>query len=297
LIDFVVVPDGLIRSKDGLMLHPALGPWEKRLKRAGKSWAEAAPMTAFEWYGLVTGWDAPMSQLLASRAALADDVQQVWVATPYSAIVTHQTVRLMPSSLLDWNAQDAEWIVGLISPLLEEEGISLHVTGCALLLACRQAIDAMPQSYASIDGGRLPDRFPAGKDGGRLVRLMAEIQMMLAAQPSGQRQEAGKPPIHGLWFWSPGAWPVDAHASWPSVATPDPVLASLADGRDARFTVISVDHLNEGMAQWRLAPRHWLLAGAGHAVRLDPGGFPRFSRHPWRPTGLQSLTKLLRDMI
>ncbi|MDX8410326.1 MAG: hypothetical protein R8K46_00425 [Mariprofundaceae bacterium] len=297
MTDLVVVPDGLVRSEDGLMLHPALGTWEKQLKRAAKSWAEAAPMTAFEWYGLISGCHAPMSQPLASRAALTDGVQQVWMATPYSAIVTHQTVRLMPSSLLDWHAQDAEWLADLISPLLEEEGISLHVVGCALLLACRQTIDALPQGYANIDGGRLPDRFPAGKDGGRLVRLMAEIQMVLAAQPSVRRQDAGKPPIHGLWFWAPGDWPVNVHAAWPPVVTPDTLLASLADGRDARFTVISVDHLNEGMARWRLTPRHWLLASVGHAVRLDPGGFPRFSRHPWRPTGLQSLTKLLRDMI
>jgi len=289
-----MVPDGLLRSEDGLSLHPALGPWEKRLKRAGKSWAKAAPMTALECYGLAGGWDASIAQLLAARAKLADDVKQVWMASPYSAVIAQQTVRLMPTSLMAWNAEDAEWLRGLISPLLEEEGISLHVVGCALLVACRQPVDAMPQGFASIDGKLLPDRFPAGRDGGRLVRLISEIQMHLVAQPSEERQQAGKAAIHGLWFWAPGIWPVDVHTTWPSVATTDPVLASLADGRDACFAVIAAEHLKEGMANWRFAPRNWLLAGAGHAVRLDLGGFPRWSLHPWRPNGLQDVAQLMQ---
>jgi len=266
------------------------------MQRSAKSWAAIAPMTALEWYGCVACWKASVSQVLATRIKLDSDMKQVWMATPYSAVVARQTVRVMPSTLLEWSAEDAKWLCELITPLLAEVGFSLHVTGCAMVAACNQPLEATPQGYADIDGEQLPDRFPAGRDGGRLVRLLSEIQMLLVAQPSKRRQEAGKSPIHGLWLWAPGSWPADAQSSWPAVASPDPILTTLADGRDASFAIIAADRINEGMAGWRTIPRRWLLAGGGCVVRLERGALPRVSLHPWRPGKLHDFSALTHGL-
>jgi len=81
------------------------------------------------------------------------------------------------------------WLCGQLNPLLSEEGMSLHQTGAALLFACRDALNANPVSFASISGKGMPNRHHEGADGGRLNRLMSEIQMVLHQHQPDARQQ------------------------------------------------------------------------------------------------------------
>jgi hypothetical protein len=133
-----------------------------------------------------------------------------------------------------------------------------------------------------VAGHVLPNRHPAGSDGGRLMRLCAEMQMLLAAQPSQRRRDAGLPDVMGVWLWGASDLPVTPMAR-PGVIADDALIRTCtADAAEALPVAIMRATQVEAQIEQK-QPRHWLLGGDGYAVLLDMRSLPRFGRDPWRP--------------
>ncbi|ATX79393.1 hypothetical protein Ga0123461_0973 [Mariprofundus aestuarium] len=260
------------------MLHPDLFLWDKQFTSRKQSWFHCADRTPLEWYAALLGADPTL--LLANKVLnLPAETTQCWTVTPYHAQLTRDSIRVYPEGLFPWSQEDAAWLCGKLNPLLCEEGMSLHQLGAALLLACRETLNANPLSFAAISGKMLPNRHHEGADGGRLNRLMSEIQMVLHQfQP-----EARQVDVSGLWFSDPARWPQPGNESAVAVATRNPLLASLVDGRDAKVVISEVERFAELVNPDTNLPKRVLLAGEGHAVLLTKSLMPKFGKVSWNP--------------
>jgi hypothetical protein len=212
------------------------------------------------------------------------------MVTPFKAVLMRDRVRVLPVST---SRQDACWLADLVNPLLNSDGIRLHPVGAGLVASSEHVLDARPAGFADICGAYLPNRHPEGMDGGRLMRLVAEIQMLLARV--ALHGESLHTDIHGLWFWGPAGGPDrDTTVHWMPVETDDPVLASLAGSRSAKLTIMTAEHAVERISPDEKLPRYLLLAGKSKAVLVDtkPWTIPFFSG--WKPGRLVSLAELTR---
>ncbi|HXH65428.1 MAG TPA: threonine synthase, partial [Mariprofundaceae bacterium] len=201
----LLIPDALIPdAQGGYALHPALGFMAPRLARAAKLWAEAPLMAPIEWYALLLGTEQGASALLADAMgdAVPADARQCWLFSPFAGRLGRDSVHIMPDEALIWDAADAEWLAGLLQPLLSGDGFTLLVRDGCLLAVTSSPWDARPASFAQVSGHVLPNRHPQGSDGGRLMRLCAEMQMLLAANPSARRRAVGLPDVMGTWLWA-----------------------------------------------------------------------------------------------
>jgi len=297
----LIVSDGLIPSEQGYVLHPLLDQWRKQLCRSSRSWFESVPKTELEWYASLFGTASTDVLAAAFKEQIPADIQQVWIVSPYHAQLGRDSVRVMPDPMLPWREEDADWVCNLLNPLLREEGIELLQHGAALLLICREPMDALPLSFATVSGRELPNRHPDGVDGGRLMRLMAEIQMLLSLKPAEHRRLAGEPDIHGLWIWG-GRELSEAvfEVKLKPVATRNPVLSAVAEAKDAFLIISSAEQLPE-MTQSNLPlPKQVVLAGNNEAVVLKPSLFPRFGKPLWQPKAAgeeDRMMDMLRGMI
>lgn len=297
----LIVTDALIPSEEGQRLHPLLDPWRKQLLRCSRSWFECNPKTSLEWYSVLSEL-APADVLAtAVKEQTADGVRQVWIASPYHAQLIRDRIRVMPDSLLPWSEQDARWICELLNPLLREEGIELLHHQAALLLVCENPINARPDSFAVVSGKMLPNRHPDGVDGGRLMRLMAEIQMVLNLKPAAHRRASGEPDIHGLWIWG-GCNVSDDSAEVGNlpVATRNPLLMSLVDAKDASLMISEAEQLPQLLQEGAPLPKQVVLAGEGEVVVLKSSLIPRLGRARWQPESAGSeagLMNMLRGLI
>jgi len=275
----LLITDALLaREGKGFALHPALADVSDRLARMRRQWFEASDQNPLGWYAALVG--AEPAALLAARCSdLPANARQIWVASPFHAMLGRDTVRLLPEIDFPWSSADSAWLCDELNPLLQEDRMSLHSCGSAMLLASKVQLDAAPLPFASVAGGLLPDRYPEGVDGGRLMRLLAEIQMSLHQQPQPTR--TGKPVVHGLWFWGACDLPSELPVGLPPVATMNPVLQSLEHGHGAGLTITEAEHLPALLAENPSAgklPQSVLLAGCGHAVLLRKALMPRFGK-------------------
>ncbi|MCF7822101.1 MAG: threonine synthase [Mariprofundaceae bacterium] len=297
----LIVTDALTPAEKGWGIHPLLDPWRKQLLRCSRSWFECGPKTALEWYAAVSELAPADIPVTVVKEQLPDSVQQVWIASPYHAKLIRDQIRVMPDSLLPWSEQDARWICELLNPLLREEGITLLHHRAALLLACESPINARPDSFAVVSGKMLPNRHPDGADGGRLMRLMAEIQMVLSLQPAQHRRASGEPDIHGLWIWGGREMRHETAEPEPlAVATRNPLLMSLVDGKDASLVITDAEQLLQLTQAQQPLPKQVVLAGDGEAVVLNASLIPRIGRTAWQPESPGpeiELIHLLRGMI
>ena len=282
-IPLLLISDALHGAEGGFVLHPSLMDYQPRLLKRQRRWFHCAEKTPLGWYASLVHSD-PASLLAARCSDLPTDARQAWVASPYHAQLGRDTVRLMPEGELAWSETDAVWLCGLLNPLLGEECMSLHAVGAALLLACKNPLDTHPVSFASIAGGLLPNRHPDGPDGGRLMRLLAEIQMSLhaATHSTGQPTRDGQPDISGLWLWGATALPTVLPVDLPSVATRNPFLQSLQveckQEHGAEIMISEVERLPDLLSSAAL-PKTVVLAGAGHAVCLKQSLLPSFTKN------------------
>lgn len=296
----LLISDALQGVGDGtFVLHPVLGEVQRQLSAMRRQWFSCTNNSPLGWYAALVG--VPPSALLAERCSgLSARVRQGWVASPFHAVPGRDSVRLLPESEFPWDANDAEWLCGELNPLLAEEGMALHALGAALLLSCEQPIEADPLPFPAIAGGQLPNHHPPGKDGGRLMRLLAEVQMSLHAsgQSDAQPTRRGKPAVNGLWLWGACALPHVLPGDLPTVASPDAWLQLLQDSVDAKLAICEAERLQDVSGMEKL-PQVVLLAGSGHAVLLRAGLFPNLSRQwlPKSPFGEDRLIAQLRDMI
>jgi len=260
----------------GIGLHPSLMDIQAQLVRRRRQWFSCADETPLGWYAALVN-SFPAALLAARCADIPAAARQAWVASPYHAQLGRDTVRLMPEGDFPWNEADSAWLCDLLNPLLLEEGMSLHAVGAALLLACITPLDAAPLPFAAISGGLLPNRHPEGPDGGRLMRLLAEIQMSLygITHSTGQPTRDGQPDISGLWLWGASALPAELPADLPSVATQNPFLRALEHEHGAEIIISEVERLSEVLPS-AVLPKTVVLAGAGHAVCLHKSLLPSF---------------------
>lgn len=271
----LLVTDALLAGEGkACSLHPALDDVRVPLARMRRQWFRAPLHHPLGWYAAIVG-AAPAALLAARSTDLPGNARQVWVASPFHAMLGRDTVRVLPEADFPWSEADSEWLCDELNPLLQEDRMSLHACGPAMLLASHVPLDASPLPFAAIAGGLLPNRHPAGVDGGRIMRLISEIQMLLYSRQQPTR--FGQPPVHGLWFWGACAMSSELPAGLPPVATMNPVLQALQHGHGAELTITESAHLADILAGRKL-PQDVLLAGSGHAVLLRKALMPRFGR-------------------
>jgi len=233
--------------------------------------------------------------LLASKLP-ENTAKQYWVASPYHAQLSRDSVRVMPEGMLPWCEQDAVWACELLNPLLQEDAMQLHNIGSALILVCDRPLQAKPAVFADIAGKSLPNRHPSGTDGGYLMRLMSEVQMMFKQLPATHRREAGEADIHGLCFWGAcEANNIEASATM-SVATRDPFLRAIVDGKDANIIITEPEQLPELIKEGAGLPKQVLLFGEGYAVLLKQSLLPKFRGNHWSPKAVKEESELFSKL-
>jgi len=293
----LIVSEALIQHQDGVSLHPDLFAWEKQLSSYRRHWFDCGDKNPLGWYASLC--ETSPTLLLAQQCRdVPAGVAQCWMVSPYHAQLARTAVRVMPEGQFAWAAEDAAELCYILNPLLEEEGMQLCAVGAALFLACREAVDAYPQGFGSISGRLLPDRHHEGEDGGRLNRLLSEIQMFLFQNPLMARHERGEPEVSGIWLWAP----VDAmalsrinaaHARQLAVATRNPVLRSIVEATDAACIISEPERLPELLQPDAPLPKRIVLAGDGYAVWLSRSMFPTFGSRAWQPKSVRDESSLL----
>jgi len=289
-VPLLLVTHGLISNQDGLTLHPDLFSWQRLLAKRKQQWFDCSAKNPLALYAKLL--DVKPALLLASKLP-ENTAKQYWVASPYHAQLSRDSVRVMPEGMLPWCEQDAAWACELLNPLLQEDGIQLHNIGSALVLACDKALHAEPAVFSDIAGKTLPNRHPSGADGGYLMRLMAEVQMMFKQSPAMHRRQCGEVDIHGLWFWG-SCEPSNLEAPLSkAVATRDAFLSAMVDGKDASITITEPEQLSELIKEGVALPKQVLLFGEGYAVRLKQALLPKFGGNHWLPKAVKEESALL----
>jgi len=299
VLNALIVSQGLIQHQDGVSLHPDLFLWEKELSGYSQKWFDCADKNPLGWYAALCE-RSPTALLAEQIGVLPEDTTQWWTVSPYHAQMARNAVRVLPEGLFPWSAEDADDLSNTLNPFLAEDGMQLIPVGAALLLSCREPIDAYPQSFATISGQMLPDRHHEGEDGGRLNRLLSEIQMVLFQHPSERRRDRGEPDVNGIWFWAPVDAPVASHAKHIAVATRNPALQSVVDGKDANVIITEAERLGELVQQGERLPERVVLAGDGHAVLLSKSWLPKFGKTEWKaksPKAESALLSMLRSAV
>jgi len=298
-ISALIVTQALLSGEQGLMLHPCLDAWRPQLVRRRQQWFKCQANLPVSMYAGLLGLQESEALTLI-LPSLPEATTQCWMASPYHAQLSRDSVVVLSDALLPFSVQDAQWLCEQLNPLLKDEGMTLVSSGAALLLCCRDALHATPVGFGDVSGKRLPDRFAQGVDDGRLMRLQSEIQMHLHRHTADHRRAKGEPDIHGLWFWAAGeplqTDPIDLLR----VATRNPCLQSMVNGQDATVIISEAERLSELFREAALLPKHVLLAGESHAVLLDKSWLPRIGKASWRPKAVKSeseLFSLLRGMI
>ncbi len=291
----LIVVNGLARTEAGLSPHPELDFLQSQLTSRRRRWFACAERTAVGWCAALAG-AAPAAWLARQAGVDAPEARQLWVASPWSGQVGRDSVHVMPDGMLEWTARDADWLCALLNDLLAGEGMRLlrAERGAALLLACREPLDAYPADFAAVAGARLPDRHPPGRDGGRLMRLLSEIQMLLhgSSLRGNGRQREGRPPVHGLWLWGASPWPAAEPARNVAVRGHHPFLPA---DEAAGLVVTDAERAREALMD-APPPAAVVLAGAGHAVLLD-GWRPGWMSGRWRPKRTRPEGELMRRLV
>jgi len=295
----LIVSQALIRNQDGVTLHPDLLLWDRQLGACKQQWFECAERNPLAWYATLAG--VSCTALVADACdQIPASTSQCWLASPYHAQLSRDNLRVYPEGLFPWSAEDAHHLSRVLNPLLQEEGMQLLVIGAALLLVCRDAMQAYPLSFSRLSGKMLPNRHHEGEDGGRLNRLLSEIQMLLFQHPSLARHERGQVDVNGIWLSAPLDWPMEMVAKRVAVATRNPVLQSLVEGKDAQLIISEAERLAELVRADAPLPKKIILSGEGYAVVLRKPLLPKFGKTVWQPKSVKdesALVSLLQGVV
>jgi len=292
----LIISNGLVPSGAGLELHAAISPWRKALLGQKKQWFSCVDKILLEWYsGIIKLSSATL--IAAQCDNIPERTRQCWVATPYHALVGHNAIRVLPECQFSWTPKDASQLCKTVNPLLADEGMQLISAGAAMLLVCDTPLQAYPPGFGEISGKKLPASHCSGEDGGRLSRLLSELQMLLFQHPLSERHDRGDPDISGIWFWAPTDWPLpspaDKNPRKTGVVTRNSLLQSLVDGRDAKLLITEAERLPELMQQSAPLPKKTILAGEGYAVVLTTSLLPGFGKALRRPKSTKPESELL----
>jgi len=302
--NLLIVSQALIKHQDGVSLHPDLLLWEKELATYKQTWFESADKIPLAWYAALCDISPTvfvMKKYIDSGSELPSGTTQCWLVSPYYAQLLQTKVRVYPEGLFAWSAADADALCKELNPLLAEEGMSMIAVGAVLLLCCRDTMDVAPLGFGAISGQFLPDSHHLGKDGGRLNRLLSEIQMLLFQTPLSAREASGDVPVSGIWLSSGMEYPVDSlknstdllKTAAINIATRNPALQSLVDGNNATVVISEVERLSELLKKGVPLPKRIVLAGEGLAVLLKHSLLPRFGKAKWQAKSIKAETALL----
>ena len=192
-------------------------------------------------------------------------------------------------------------------------GFTLHAAGGLLLAHADAALALESCDPAPLAGLEIGTALPRGPDGGRIARLMTEIQMWLHGESPPGLPEGG----NALWLWGGGRTQLTGAADWPELDSADPFLHAAravaprtpADGapggkaRTARIVTWQLDSLAAHALGLEAADERWFgplaatlargeysaatLHLCGRAFRLTPGQRWRLWRRP-RPWWVQT---------
>lgn len=288
----LLVTDGLLQTDDGYQLHPALDGWQRQLSKRSRSWFASKPKTVLDWYAEIVHSDPGTLLHGLMGGEIEPGFRQLWIASPYHARLSRDRLHVMPDPLFIWSASDSRWICELLNPHLNEGGMKLISKGECLALLCKTTLDAAPASFAAISGNTLPNRHPDGADGGVLMRLTAEIQMILKQHPSEVRRSRGEPDVDGLWFWGKSSPGHEQAAYSLPVATRNPLLRAVADAVDAEVIMTESERLIELKQADSPLPARVVLTGCDHAVLLKHGLFTGFGKSGWKPASIRDGVEL-----
>ncbi|MDX8413783.1 MAG: hypothetical protein R8J85_06805 [Mariprofundales bacterium] len=270
-----LITGGLIQGDGKWLLHPELMAWQSALLRRKQQWFDASLHNPLSLLAALIG--VPAARLLADGGNAA----QYWVVTPWHGQAVRDRVRLLPEAMLEWCQHDADWLKGELQPLLDALMMELVVKqGGAMVMQCQHPLDAAPVAYPVLAENGLTNRHPNGGDGGKLMRLLAEIQMALHQQEAPQRNNKGA--IHGVWLW--GGWQPDlddAPMTMPHIACRDPLLQPICDGRDPQWLIGSVEEMVQMLPDDGELPQSVVLTGSNRAILL--------AGHRWFPFGKKRL--------
>ncbi len=286
----MLVCNGLILSGSGLTLHENLLQRQTMRNMRKRTWFSCSDKTPLEWYAAIVD-TSPAALLAKKHGHIPGDTRQCWVASPYHSQLGRDQVRVTSEGLFPWCAEDAIWLCDVLNPLLKEEGMHLLRTGAALLLACCDPMDARPSSFAGVSGKTLPNRHPEGPDGGRLMRLISEIQMRLHNHQPPHR--SGQFDIHGLWVWGESVWPANPPGDMPWVATRNLFLQAVVDGKDARMVITEAERMDVLLKQGASFPKKVILAGEGYAALFTKSLLPKRGKMAWIPKSVKAEPELL----
>jgi len=116
--------------------------------------------------------------------------------------------------------------------------------------------------------------------------------MFLFQHPSEERRNRGEPEVNGIWLWGAAEWP-RVHKNRIAVATRNPFLQSIVDGRNAKLMITEADRLGDLMSQGAPLPKRVVLAGEGYAVILSKSLLLKFGKTLWKPKSTKPESELL----
>ncbi|MBF0281486.1 MAG: hypothetical protein HQM07_02810 [Zetaproteobacteria bacterium] len=186
----------------GHTLHPELHALSRRFNGFKTLWFHNTLQLALEWQAALTH-QSPVETILSTANFKDNGYQQAWIASPYQAQLVRDKIMIMPEHLVPWQTTDAKALCDQLNPILHDEGMHLIANKQWLLLLSKNILDADPPPFSQIQGSMLPNRPIAGADGGRINRILSEIQMLLHATHHAHTRKDHQtlPNISGLWLW------------------------------------------------------------------------------------------------
>jgi hypothetical protein len=298
------------RSSDGAQRSPML---ERLVARAGD------PSRVEDWRTEAFRVIAPGVQRLPSIAATivpeagsgADSAAWACIATPVHLSAGMRSVTMAADGILNLAPVEAAALSAGFNRVFGGAGVRLSV-GREALLCCLfdDRIEAVTRDPAEVAGNDVFGFQPRGPDGGRLRRLMSEMEMWLFDHPVNRtRSSQARQPVTGLWLWGggPTGEALPLVRGW--CAGQDPFFAAF--GSEHEFPRAAGDGVvvcgeQPGSNEWREVERRWLVPAVaalreGRLQRLDlsaadrrfsvgKGVSLRFWRRPrpwWESYGIQ----------
>ena len=160
------------------------------------------------WREWLSGWlghpelaRAPVAQVAA--AALRDPYAGAtrWIATPVELLAGLTRVHLERRGLVQLSEPELTQLTASFARTFGGSGLALAPLGDGQLLLATPGIAPVAASEPARSAGGVLE-VPQGPAAATLLRLRAEIEMWLHAEPlNDARRARGAPPVSALWLW------------------------------------------------------------------------------------------------
>jgi hypothetical protein len=248
---------------------PAEGGEAPRLDALGRLLARGRrePCRQQDWRHWVLGASGlkppeqlPVASTLAGRPGC-------WmVATPVHLLAGLEHLHLDPAGLPVLSGQNWQELSSDFNHVFADSGYRLEFDGEVALLDLGEALEAVTHDPQPLAGRDAAAWMPSGPGGGRLRRLMTEIQMWLHDHPvNAARSRRGVAPVNCLWLWGGGGETLWPQTQLPGLASNDPFLRKLWQTAGAPCAVPP-----SSLAAWLAMPRP-IVSLELASIDPDPG--------------------------